>query len=209
MRRILDQYCKNNWLNVWLPDNSDLLFYFDNMLYYHDKHLQLRKTIEDQNNKIIKEMVTNQGLSDTTKTHISNLANKQWELNKYIRAFFTLSIVELSKIFKENKEFKKYINDKIYVYPYERLYRWNPKNISCLSDMIVHFRDACTHSQTEEISKRPEFKEYNINWKDIHLDFTCDWKTSEWVFMIWHWVMKFKDFENVIKETLTYIYLKN
>lgn len=165
--------------------------------------------IDDWDNEVVEEITLNQKPSNTTYKKASKLAAKQWSINKYIIAFFTLSIIELSKIFEENKKFQNHLDSKIYIHPYERLRRWKTVLISTLSDKIIHFRDACTHSQIKEISKRPEFKEYNINWRNIHLNFTCDWKTSERVFMIWHWEIKFSDFEDVIKETLNFLYSKN
>jgi hypothetical protein len=200
MWNILDKYTKYIWLDILLDNKDFLLFTIDHLLYYHKKHLILRKKIDKEIEKIIIQKTIN-------KQDISQRVSEQLDINNQIRTYFVSLVIELSKIFESDNIFKEEI-DNLWCFGYERLKRWKSERIKTLSDTIIHFRDACVHNKNQDISTQPEFKKHNIEWWIIHLDFACDSNNSNWVFMIWNWQLGFNKIEEIIKTTLVYFFLK-
>jgi hypothetical protein len=95
-----------------------------------------------------------------------------------------LFIIEVAKLLEGDPDLKKKLDDNIPIIPYKRLYNHKPRNVRIISRQIKHFRDACVHHKDEEISKWPEFKEFNLSGGDSHLDPTHDYKTHTPVFVI-------------------------
>lgn len=190
---------KNQWKDYFLPQNNDLLFYIDNLLFFHRKHLRLRKKIAKIPIHIYEK--DSQEL-ELYKRNFTKIAKEQEKLNRYIKSFFILTIIETSKILEDNEIFKNELNKNITIINYDRLRNWNKEKVTKISNQIKHFRDACVHNKNKEISKMPEFKENNINWGEIHLEFTYDGDNEEQVFMIWEWMLKFKTVEKIIEEIL-------
>ena len=208
MRKEIDKYIEHIWLNIYLDPKDDLLFYIDNYLFYHFEHLKLRWVIKGHLDAIINEWFKECGFSKETNNIITDNCNKQEFINSYIKSFFVLLIIEISKFIEWDIPFKKKINQSILITSYERLRRGKPVSVDTISDQIIHFRDACVHNRNQEISKWPEFKRLNINREDIHLNFVCDSKTSSRLFMIWHWTFTFDTMIQLINLILNYYWSK-
>jgi hypothetical protein len=55
------------------------------------------------------------------------------------------------------------------------------------------------------ISQNTQAKKAGLNLDGIHLDFTCDWDTEKWVFMIWEGMIKFETVKKIIEEIKTFM----
>lgn len=94
-------------------------------------------------------------------------------------------IIEVAKLLEGDPTFENKINGSISIVAYKRLKKHTPNQVLTISDQIRHFRDACVHHRDEEISKWPEFKEFNLSG-DLHLEPAHDYKIHTPVFMIGH-----------------------
>jgi len=214
-------------LTYFLPDNDDFLHYIDLIFWYHKKHLRLRKLFKE---KQIEYWYSMKPINERLEK--SNFIQKQYDVNFYIKLYFVLIIIELSKLIEWNKDFKEYLNSNISIWEYNRFYRKDGrknkeivKRIKDISSKIVHFRDACVHNEDCWISDYPiqikwdsnllKERWYNVykcknktyvEWNWINLKFIVEWPNQIWCFVIWYWKMSFDEFEQVIKYTLHYFY---